>query len=128
MLNISVFAKEEELGRLEGSGLLGRTLNFANIDVTNAAGIFNRVLSIIIGVMTVAAGLWFLFQFFIGAFTWLTSGGDKVALENARKKITNAIIGLVIVVAAIFLIDLIGSIIGLDILSPSKFLIGIWQQ
>jgi hypothetical protein len=127
MIQILLAQKEYPLGdQLRGIGPIGDFI--ADKDVAGAAGIFNKVLSVIIGVMTVAAGLWFLFQFFIGAFTWLTSGGDKVALENARKKITNAIIGLVIVVAAIFLIDLIGNIIGLDILSPSKFLIDIWKK
>lgn len=35
-----------------------------------------------------------------GGFTWITSGGDKGKLEDARSKITNGIIGLAIVASA----------------------------
>lgn len=112
------------LGILKGLGPLGTF----EIDETVAANLFSKVISLIIGVMTVVAGIWFIFQFIIGAFGWLTAGADKAAMENAQKKITNGVIGLVIVVAAIFLIDLLGRLIGLEILSPGKFIIGIWQQ
>lgn len=122
----NAFAVEINLGELKGLGPLG----FENIEITRDAAIdlFNKVISNIIGIMTIVAGIWFIFQFIIGAFGWLTAGGDKAAMENAQKKITNGVIGLVIVVAAIFLIDLLGRLIGLEILSPKKFIIGIWSQ
>jgi uncharacterized membrane protein len=48
----------------------------------------------------------------------MTSGGDKTAIESARKRIVNGIVGLVLVVAAIFAIRLIGYLIGIpDILN-----------
>ena len=46
-------------------------------------------------------------------------------MESARKKITNAVIGLVVVVVALFAVDLIGSLIGFDILSSVSNLLGI---
>lgn len=109
----------EGIGPLGGSGMGWGIGGFVDL--------FNRVMSIIIGFLTIIAGLWFLLQFFFGAFAWLTAGSDKTALENAQKKITNSIIGLVVVVAAIFIIEIIGNIMGLDILRPGKFLLGIWQ-
>lgn len=116
---------EHPLGdNLQGIGPLGN-VEFTNIG--NTVGLFNKFLSIFIGILTLAAGLWFIFQFFMGAFGWLTAGSDKAAVENAQKRITNAVIGLVIVVAAIFIIDLIGRVLGLDILNPGQFIIGIWQ-
>lgn len=121
----SIFAAEPiELGELKGLGPLG----IFDIDITTAAKLFGDVISLIIGVMTISAGIWFIFQFIIGAFGWLTAGADKAAIENAQKKITNGVIGLVIVVAAVFLIDLLGRLIGLEILSPGKFIIGIWTK
>lgn len=114
-------------GRFEGFGPLGETWRYV-FRQGEAISLFNRVISIIIGVMTIAAGLWFIFQFMIGAFGWLTAGGDKAAVENAQKRITNAMIGLVIVVAAVFLIDLLGGLLGLEILNPGKFILGIWQK
>jgi hypothetical protein len=36
----------------------------------------------------------------MGGITWITAGGDKGKLEEARSKITNGIIGLAIVASA----------------------------
>lgn len=109
------------LGDIEGLGFLGSK------DTTpfKKATMLGDVLSTVIGVLTVVAGLWFIIQFFIGAFSLITAGGDKTATENAQKRLTNSVIGLVIVIAAIFLIDLIGNILGIDILDPVTFLISL---
>ena len=71
-----------------------------------------------IGMITIVAALFFLVEFFIGAFNWVSSGGDKGKVDTARNKMTNGAIGMVIVVAAYGVIGLIGSVIGLDILNP----------
>lgn len=67
-------------------------------------------------------GLFFIFAFFLtflylltGGIGWLTSGGDKSKLETARDKITNALVGLVIVAAAYAIFALVGQFFGLDI-------------
>lgn len=122
MLNL-VFAAEQDLGSLEGTG----ALSVFTRDAGGAMSLFNKVISNIIAVLTIVAGLWFIFQFILGAFGWLTAGGDKAAMENARKKITNAIVGLVIVVTAIFIIDLLGKLLGLDILNPGVAILNIWK-
>ena len=108
------------LGKIIGPDPLGNV-----VDIDDAAAKFNSVISMIIGLLTVIAGLWFIFQFITGAIEWLSGGGDKAKIEGAQRKITNSIIALIIVVIAIFLIDLIGSLIGLDILSPADFITGL---
>jgi len=67
-------------------------------------------------------GLFFIFAFCLtflylltGGVSWLTSGGDKSKLENARDKITNALVGLVIVAAAYAVFALVGQFFGLDV-------------
>ena len=110
-----------ELGPLEGIGKLGSP------DLTNevtAVATFVNILSNIIGVMTIIAVIWFTFVLLTGAIGWLASGGDKTKLQNAQKQITTGIIGLVIVLIATFLIDLIGSLIGIpNILSVADFIL-----
>ncbi len=82
---------------------------------------FTKFISSTIGLMTIIAIIWFIFVFFTGAIAIVSSGGDKQALEAARKKITTGIIGLVVVVASIFIIKLIGYLIGIpDILNITK--------
>lgn len=99
---------------LEGEGPLARP-------GTEGPRLLNETLSKVIGVLTVIAAIWFIFALFIGAFQWLTSGGDKTKLEGARAQITHSLVGLVLVVAAVFLIQIIGEIIGVQILNPGDY-------
>lgn len=55
------------------------------------------LISGILGAALLFAGIFFVLYFIWGAFRWLTSGGDKAQVENARSKITNAAIGLALV-------------------------------
>lgn len=89
-----------------------------------SAGIaLNKVISTIIGVMTAVAAIWFIFQFIVGGFGWINSGGDKNNLQQARDRIINSTIGLIIVVSAWIVIGVIGKILGLDILNPGSLLL-----
>ena len=88
---------------------------------TEGPRLLNETLSKVIGVLTVIAAIWFIFSFFIGAFQVLTAGGDKAKLEGARAQITHSLAGLVLVVAAVFLIQIIGEIIGVKILNPGDY-------
>lgn len=95
-------------------------------NVANAGGAFlafATLISNIIGVFVVVAGLLFLFQFMLGGFKWLTSAGDKAKLENAQQSLLHAVIGLVVVLAAYAIVALVGSILGIDILltNPDVF-------
>lgn len=98
---------------------LGNNLNFGNI---NSIDRFTDTINKVIGVLTVSAGLWFLIQMFTGAIQWLSSAGEKQALENAKKKISNAILGLVVVVMAYTIIGIVGAFMGLDILHLSELI------
>lgn len=114
--------KAEDLGTIgggDGAGLgpFGAIGNIGG-EAGATAGLTGvaSVVSGIIGIMTVAAGIWFIFQFLTGALGWLTSGGDKTKLEGARERITNAFIGLVIVVAGWSILAIAGQFFGFDIL------------
>jgi len=92
---------------------------------TNSASKFEQLFSTIIGVMTIIAGIWFIFIILIGAIGWMTAGGDKGAVETARKRIANGVTGLLIVVIAVPLIGLVGRIIGLDILNIENWIVAL---
>lgn len=51
----------------------------------------------------------------VGGFRYMTAGGDDKAVADAAKIITNAVIGLVIVFAAWFAINIIETVLGLNI-------------
>lgn len=98
------------LGNIEGLGSIGNT----NVVIQNR---FTGIISSILGLLTVAGGLWFVFQLFAGALSWIAAGNDKQALENSKKKITHALIGLVIVVTSYTLIGVVGYVFGIDLIN-----------
>lgn len=95
-------------------------------NVNDPTGVFEKVISSLIGILTVVAGLWLIFTIITGGIAYINAGGDKAAIEEARKKILIGIVGLTIVISALFLTDLIGYIIGFDILNLSDTLINIF--
>ncbi len=50
----------------------------------------------------------------IGAFEWLTSGGDSKGMEKARTRFTNATIGLFLIVTSFTLVGFIGELLFKD--------------
>jgi hypothetical protein len=109
-----IFASQP-LGTIGGEGL-GPMGNIVST-VTPTSGLIGvtKVLSTVIGFMTVCAGIYFIFMFLIGGYTWMTSMGDKQRLEQARDRIVNALIGLVIVIAGWSILALVGQIFNWDI-------------
>lgn len=104
-------------------GPLGDILcNITSGDTSVVGNQFNKVMSAFIGFMTVVAALWFGLQIIITGYQWIGASGDKTKTEEARNKLTNLIIGLIIVVAAWVIIGLIGRILGLDILNPGAII------
>lgn len=116
-----VFAQTPEpLGTIGGGGLgpfgkIGE--NIAKGAAGGEAGLkaVTGAVSSVIGVMTVAAAIWFIFQFMTGGFYWITSAGDKTKLNEARDRIQNAFIGLIVVVAGWAVLALAGQFLGYDI-------------
>ena len=96
----------------DGLGPLAKNLGGPNAGLEGVS----KIISTVIGAMTIVAGIWFLFQFLVGGFNWISSSGDKAKLEDAQKRITNAFIGLVIVVAAWTILAIVSIITGVDFL------------
>ena len=62
-----------------------------------------------------AAGLFFFFQLLVGGISWINAGGDPKAMESARTRITNAIIGLAIVAASFGIALIVTTALGINI-------------
>lgn len=110
------------LGKIggEGTGALNKAVS--NSPQSAAAAIVDGVSSII-GFLTIVAAIWFLIQFLLGGFAWISAGGDKGKLTEAQQKLSNAIIGLTVVVAGWAILALAGQFFGwTDILNPAKTL------
>jgi len=70
--------------------------------------LFTNVLSVVVAL----AGVALFIMFVVSGFTFLFSGGDPKKLEQARGTLTNAIVGLVVIVAAYLILRLIGVFTG----------------
>ncbi len=82
------------VGKLKNVGTAGGFAETTNENslVTNLGLIVNVVLSLL--------GVLFIVLIVVSGFKWMTAGGNEDQIKSARKNITNAIIGLIIVVSS----------------------------
>jgi hypothetical protein len=73
-------------------------------------GIF-LFISQLIKLITVVAGIWTMFNFIFAGWTYITGSGDSSAGEKVSKRMTNSVVGLVIVALSYSIAALIGLLI-----------------
>lgn len=78
---------------------------------------FGDLFAALLSLVFFAAGLAFFVSLLIGGFQWITAGGDEKALNSARGRITNAIVGLIIIVAAFAIALILETVLGIRIVS-----------
>lgn len=71
------------------------------------------ILSALLPYIFVLAGLMLLIYLILGGFQLMTSGGDPKATEAAKGKITNAVVGFLIVFLSYWLVQILQTIFGL---------------
>lgn len=76
---------------------------------------FGRLLTGVIGFILVIAALAAFIYLIWGGIQWITSGGDKAAVEAARSRIFAAIMGLFVVFATWAIMTIVGQFFGFDI-------------
>ena len=79
----------------------------------------SRLLSVVLGLAFIIGSLAFFFIFIIGGIEWITSGGDKVKVDDARRKLTNALVGLILLFSIFAIANLIDTVFGVNITSFS---------
>jgi hypothetical protein len=89
--------------------------NLGSGSISQGGTIIGKLISSIGGLFFIFAFLLTFLYLLMGGISWLTSGGDKSKLTEARDKITNAIVGIVIVAAAYAVFALVGQFFGLDV-------------
>ena len=79
--------------------------------ITNIPGLIGWGIQILF----LVAGLVAFVYLLLGGIKWITSGGDKGAVEGARNQIIQALIGLIVVFAAWGLIVLVETLTGIGL-------------
>lgn len=88
-----------------------------NLGQKTGISFFQDLIPGLIGLALVGGTLIFFFMLIMGAIQWITGGGDKQALEGARGKITNAIIGIVILFSIFAVLSLIETFFDIHIMT-----------
>ena len=77
-----------------------------------------KLITSVIGVALIIAGILVFAMLVWGGVQWIMSGGDKAKTEEARNRITAALVGLAIVASAWAIMKLIEYFFGLNLSSP----------
>lgn len=85
------------------TGQFGKPNGIADLGAGNFGAVVGRVITIAF-VLAIVITLGFLVY---GGIKWITSGGDKAAVESARNTIVAAVIGLVIVFLSYFILNIV---------------------
>lgn len=81
-----------------------------------AGNTFTNYFIVVWQAIIAAGALAVLIYFLWGAFEWIVAGNDSGKVQKARDKMTNAVIGLILLVGSFAIISFISSLIGYDIL------------
>lgn len=75
----------------------------------NGLAFFQKFIPALVVLVLIAGTVIFFFMLISGAVAWLSSSGDKQALEGARGKISNALVGIVILFSLYAILNFIGN-------------------
>ncbi len=103
------------LGQI-GTGQGFGPFNFEYLNDSSILTAIAKIVSTIVGFITILGAIYFFLQLMIGAFEWTLSSGDKAKLTKAQDRLVNATIGLIIMVAAYGVIAVLSAVLGIDIL------------
>lgn len=72
-----------------------------------------KIISQVIGVLTIVAFVFFTIQIIFAGYAFLTSEGDEKKIETSRKRLTEGVLGIVVIIVALGFAALIARLAGL---------------
>lgn len=85
----------------------------APIDVNSADLTFGSIINSLLPYVFTIAGLAVLLYLIYGGYHMIIAAGDPKGLQEARGKITNALIGFVVLFLAYWIVILLGKVLGM---------------
>lgn len=89
-----------------------------NAGVTSPESVGSLISDILQKYVFYAAGIALLIYLISGGFQMMFARGDPKAIQSAQGKITNALIGFVIVFTAFWLVKIVGQVLKIDAFRP----------
>lgn len=95
------------------SGIINPVLIFAGQgDAAQGMIILSSIISALVGLFLVVGFILAIFHFMFGAIRWVTASGDKTHLQNAQERMTQAVVGLILLAAVWAITTLIYTFLG----------------
>jgi len=121
IISLALIGNNELGGPLQGVGdFMNPTKTGLNRTLLSAS--IGKFLSTAITSITIVAGLAFALFFIIGGLKWAMAGGDKGKVTEAQSQMTQSALGLIVVIVSYFIVGLVGTILGINILNPGLLL------
>lgn len=108
---VSVFAASDTIGGNLACGTTDLAVPDASKDcksqLSGGTGRINKIITQAINIFSVVVGIIAVIMIIVGGFKYITSGGDSGNISSAKNTIIYAVIGLVIVALAQFLVQFV---------------------
>lgn len=85
-------------------------------DASDGSGALTKYIILLWRTLITLGGLAALLFFLWGALDWIIAGGEQGKVESARKKMTGAMIGFVILASTVAILTFLGELLGHDLL------------
>ena len=92
--------------------LVSPTGQFSNLENVRFGGLVSGVVTLLLIISLLA----FFFMFMFGGIKFIISGGNKDKTDAATRQIKNAFIGLFIVFSSWAIVQIVGTVYGIDLL------------
>jgi cytochrome bd-type quinol oxidase subunit 2 len=104
---VTVSAQADIGGNLKCGSNLDTKVGSCNQDVQGGSDNVNNIITDIINIFSIVVGIISVIMIIYGGFRYVTSGGDSGNVSSAKNTIIYAIIGLVIVALAQFIVQFV---------------------
>ncbi|GEM_PF-651301 len=105
---------DESLGNITGLG----GYNPTGTDISSYTSSVELIISNTLAVLSIIGGIMFTIYFLTGALSWITSGGDQGKVDKAKKMMTGAAIGVIIIGLSYGIAFIVSQVLGISILEP----------
>jgi len=86
----------------------------------SAATNFELLISNVISLLTIVAGIFFLLYFVLGGVNWVNAAGDSGKIQKARDQMIQGVLGMIIIAISYGLLGVIGTFLGINLLHPGS--------
>ncbi len=81
----------------------------------------SELLTNVFNMMIIVGAIILVIMIIFSGIEWATAGGDKDKVQRAQKRLTNVLIGFIILICVFAIANLVGSFFGLGWLQTFKF-------